>query len=253
MSWLLARYLPVSLFALRPANVTASGGRSLITPTAFAIKMAILSASIQTEGVVVGESRFSTIRDLQIALALPEEIVLIKSFAKVLRETEYKGKSEEKAAWLEEQYERNRYPFGATIAYRELVQFNKPLTMAITTPQGTIPDWLPDTLLSINYLGRRGSFLQPVSLPTQVESLPSEYIPITRNSIDGDGFPLQGTLLMLDDCGPTMTFAHANIYDSKRITLGKERVLRHVVLPYQLKRSSRGYSLYQRISQEANP
>ena len=52
---------------------------------------------------------------------------------------------------------------------------------------------------------------------------------------------------MLDDCGPNMTFEHADIYNAKRITLGKERILRHVVLPYQLTRSSRGYSLYQRL------
>jgi len=44
-----------------------------------------------------------------------------------------------------------------------------------------------------------------------------------------------------------MTFDHADIYSAKRITLGKERILRHVVLPYRLARSSRGYSLYERI------
>ena len=41
--------------------------------------------------------------------------------------------------------------------------------------------------------------------------------------------------------GPKMTFEHADIYSGKRITLGKERVLRHVVLPYQLTRSSRSF------------
>jgi hypothetical protein len=52
---------------------------------------------------------------------------------------------------------------------------------------------------------------------------------------------------MLDDCGPKMTFEHADIYSGKRITLGKERVLHHVVLPYRLTRSSKSYSLYERI------
>ena len=42
-----------------------------------------------------------------------------------------------------------------------------------------------------------------------------------------------------------MTFEHADIYSNKRITLGKERILRHIVLPYTLTRSSRSFSLYE--------
>ena len=56
-----------------------------------------------------------------------------------------------------------------------------------------------------------------------------------------------GLFQMLDNCNPKMTFEHADIYSGKRITLGKERVLHHVVLPYRLTRSSRSYSLYERI------
>ena len=37
----------------------------------------------------------------------------------------------------------------------------------------------------------------------------------------------------------------------KRITLGKERVLRHVVLPYRLVSSSKGFSYYECIGAEA--
>jgi hypothetical protein len=53
---------------------------------------------------------------------------------------------------------------------------------------------------------------------------------------------------MLDDCGPGMTFDQANIYSSKRVTLGKERMLHHIVLPYHETRSSRGFDLYERIA-----
>jgi hypothetical protein len=60
-------------------------------------------------------------------------------------------------------------------------------------------------------------------------------------------FSVNGLLQMLDDCGPKMTFAHADIYSGKRIALGKERILHHVVLPYRLVRSSKGYSYYERI------
>jgi hypothetical protein len=52
---------------------------------------------------------------------------------------------------------------------------------------------------------------------------------------------------VLDDCSPRLTFEQANVYSGKPITLGKERILRHIVLPYRLTRSSRGFSLYERI------
>ena len=55
---------------------------------------------------------------------------------------------------------------------------------------------------------------------------------------------------MLDDCGKSLTFQRANIYSPERITLGKERIIRHVVLPYRLTRSSRSYTWYQYAPQE---
>jgi hypothetical protein len=242
MTWDIVSYQPVSLFSLRPATATASGGKTLITPTAFAIKMALLNASIQLAGIAEGEARFPVIRDLRIGIALPEQIVMIKSFAKVLRETEFKGKAVEKETWLAEQRERQRYPFGSTIAYRELVQFNGPLSIAVTTPEGNSPKWLAEMLVAINYLGKRGSFIQPLRLPERRDDLGERFVEITR---DSTAYAIDGTLAMLDDCGNAMTFAHANIYEGgKAIRLGKERVLRHVVLPYRLARSSRGYSTY---------
>ena len=85
-----------------------------------------------------------------------------------------------------------------------------------------------------------------------LQSCFSFQVPLSASLHVFEGF--NGTLQMLDDCGPQMTFDHADIYSGKRITLGKERILRHIVLPYRLARSSRGYSLYQRQrlpSQEA--
>lgn len=85
MTWVIADYHPVSLFALRASFATTSGSKTLLTPTAFAIKMAILNASIQRAGLETGRARFPAIRDLRIAVELPVRITVIQSFAKVLR------------------------------------------------------------------------------------------------------------------------------------------------------------------------
>ncbi len=258
MPWLVAHYHPVSFFSLRPAHATASGGQTLLTPTAFALKMALLSASIQTAGLSEGQQRFPAIRDLRIAVRPPDQITVLKSFAKIRRPAEFKD-TKTRDAKIADLSEKGQYPFQSTIAYRELVQFGDPLEpptvnvlrVACTSPDGDVPSWLSDALAAVNYLGKRGSFLQLVAVPALTDHLPSDFIGLTGDTADIADFDLRGTLQMLDDCGPAMTFAHADIYDPKRITLGKERVLRHVVLPYRLARSSRGYSLYERISTPA--
>lgn len=68
---------------------------------------------------------------------------------------------------------------------------------------------------------------------------------------DGDltrPFPVDGIIQQLDDCDASLTFEKADIYSGKHIRLGKERVLRHVVLPYRLVRSSKSFTYYERIS-----
>jgi hypothetical protein len=252
MTWLVADYHPVSFFSLRPAHATTSGGQTLLTPTAFALKMALLNASIQTAGLAEGQRRFPTIRDLHLAVRPPDTITVLKSFAKIRRPLRL-GAAAARDEEIADALEKGHYPFAPTIAYRELVQFGDPLEtpslnllrIACTSADGGEPPaWLADALLTINYLGKRGGFLQLIAPPSLASDLPGGYTELTADSA---AFDLHGTLQMLDDCGPAMTFDHANIYDKKRIRLGTERLLRHVVLPYRLARSSRGYSLYERI------
>lgn len=252
MSWVSVRYHPASFFSLRPAQATASGGKSLLCPTAYAIKMALLNASIQMAGVIEGERRFPLIRDLRIALRLPPTITALKSFAKIRRPARISAATrDDDVARLSNA---GQYPFQSTIAYREFIQFGDPargldssvVEIACGGPDAPAnpPAWLSETLLAINYLGKRGGFWQPLSAPVSMLSLEPDYIEITR---DSDMFSMEGTLQMLDDCGSRLTFQQANIYSTSRVTLGEGRVLRHVVLPYRLERSSRGYSRYTQV------
>jgi hypothetical protein len=72
--------------------------------------------------------------------------------------------------------------------------------------------------------------------------MPAGFTEVTTG-IDG-AFPL-GILQVMDDFGSSMTFDHANVYSDRGIKLGKERVLHHVIFPYRLASSSRGYTLYE--------
>ena len=252
--WLLATYLPVSLFTLKSALATSSGGKTLLVPTPYAIKMALLDADFRRLGVQHAVQLFTLLRDLRIALSVPPQLVVQKSFAKVRRPFESKKSGAEKDAAVERAQALRAFPFAPTIAYREFVQFGGPLELAFSrgpASQGGEEFTLEDVrrlLPCVNYLGRRGGFIQLAKPPTYVDGLPEEYTVLTNAMADnyGEGWTLQ----MLDDCGLSLTFAQANIYTADKITLGKQRVLRHVPLPLRLERSSRSFSLYVRMRTE---
>jgi hypothetical protein len=225
---------------------TTSGGKTLLVPTPFALKMALLDACIRTQGRSEGERFFPAIRDLQVAARPPERIVVNNTFMKILRPVEIKDKktADQRIARARAS---KQWPYQRTIAYREFVQFDGPLALAFA-PTESLPDgMLAGLLTQIHYLGKRGGFMQLLGPPTKMERLPSGFTRL--NPSEPQPFHNQGTLQWLDDCGPAMTFAHADIYSGKKLRANREdgRVFHSVVLPYRLVRSSRSFSYYERI------
>ncbi len=232
--WLIAEYQPTALFSLKPAGATSSGGKSLLVPTPYAVKMALLDVACRTAGVAVAKEAWPWLRDLTVALKLPKRVVVTNLFTRILKPRRTPAKPGTQHAG----------PLGKTIGFREYVYFDGPLGIALGETL-TDPVRLEEWLLQINYLGKRGGFVQLLDPPTPVEMLPPEFI-----VVDGDptrSFPANGIIQQLDDCDSSLTFEKADIYSGKNIGLGKERVLRHVVLPYRLVRSSKSFSFYERI------
>jgi hypothetical protein len=234
--WLIAEYQPTALFSLKPAWATSSGGKSLLLPTPFAIKMALLDAACRAEGVQAAEVIWPTIRDLTVALRGPKWLVVTNTFTKILKPRRTPAEPGSGHAG----------PLQKTIGYREYVQHFGSIAIGLQIEDTDIAEAMVNRLLQINYLGKRGSFMQLMSSPQLVEELPSDFLVIAQTEAS-EGFLIEGTLHQLDDCGPKVTFDQANIYSAKGIRLGKERILYHVVLPYRLARSSKSYSYYERI------
>ena len=236
--WILAKYQPTTFFSLRPYTATSSGGKSLIVPTPFAVKMALLDVAIRTQGLARGRELFPLIRDLRIAVRLPRYVLVNNTFIRILRKKEIKTKASEKAAGIARAIAARQWPFQRTIGFREYVQFGGPLTLAL---QGMMNGDLMPLLEQVNYLGKRGGFMQLLHAPQEVEALPDGFTVLTESV--NDAFPL-GTLQMVDDCGPELTFEQVDVYSSKGMKAGKDRVFRHIVLPHRPMRFSRGFTLY---------
>jgi hypothetical protein len=242
MRWLVARYQPVGLFSLKPGEATSTGGKSLLMPTPFAIRTALLDAAIRVRGVADGPRAFEVIRALRLALALPERAAVTGLFAKILkpeREGEERGRAMQR-----------------TIAFREYVHLVGSLGLAL----GGEPDCLEDVgplLLHITYLGKRGAFFQLLAPPERVETPddrpPEGFIPLVPWDQAGaaapagrPAFPL-GHIQRLDDWGQDLTFEKVNVYTSEKVSLGRDRVRFDVVLPYRLVRAGWGFAVYEAI------
>lgn len=246
--WVIAKYEATSLFSLKSSLATSSAGKTLLVPTPFALKMALLDVAIRTRGLAQSKLDFDWLRSLSIAISPAPTAVVTNLFARIQkprRTDKHKEEGGDKPVEIVD--EPMNGPFGPTIAYREYVQLQGRLGLAFEVQPTLLTSdpiaILTELLVQLSYLGKRGSFFQIVTLPEQLEELPSDFVPITA---EGGPVIFGGILQVLDDCGADLTFDKANIYSDKKIKLGRDRILRSVVLPYELQRSSRSYSLYQR-------
>jgi hypothetical protein len=228
MIWLEAIYQPTTLFSLRPSWATSTGGKTLLLPTPYALKLAILDVALRTSGQAIAEPAWLWIRDLQIGIQLPRQMVVTNLFAKILKLRRNPA----------DPGDADFGPFQKTIGYREYVYHPEPIHLTFGTAEEQA-EQLMAWLLQINYLGKRGGFVQLLSQPQPVADA-TGFVLLTTQMTQ---FPMFGLVQQLDDCDPKMTFAQADIYNSKK----PQRVVRQVVLPYRLAKSSRSYSLYEQV------
>jgi hypothetical protein len=233
--WYITTFQPVSLISLKLATATSTGGKSLLLPTPFAFKMALLDVAIQMAGLDHGKMLWPGIRDAQIAIYGPPQIAVTNTFTKILKPM--KGKPT-----LDEESGLTRGMIN-TIGFREYVQWQGDVQIAFAPGESQENRW-SQWLTAIRYLGKRGGFVQAVEAPQLMDSLPQQF---TRLDEPIDEFLLYGTLQVMDDCSPKVSFEQIDVYSDKNLRTGTDRILRQVVLPYRVARASRGYTLYQRV------
>ncbi len=234
--WTITTFQPVSLISLKVATATSTGGKSLLLPTPYALKMALLNVVIQQAGLAKGVAMWPAIRAGKLALLGPERIAVTNTFTKILKPM--KGKPT-----LDEETGLTRGMIN-TIGFREYVQWQGELQIAFAPGDDTEQALWAQWLTSIQYFGKRGGFVQAVDIDQVAEGLPATFTPIDQTA---EAFLLQGTLQLMDDCAADLTFEQVDIYSGKNLRTGKDRLLRPIILPYRVARSSRGYTLYERI------
>jgi hypothetical protein len=222
--WIVAYYRPLTLFSLKSSLATGSGAKTLLVPTPFAIRTALLDSCIRTQGLAAGRQAFDWIKRLRLAVRPPEEAVVMHSFTKVLKPT---------------RKEDAENTFDRTIAFREYVYQDGLLGLAFETDEPAALSSLRVLVGQINYFGKRGSFVQWQPPLQEAAALPPSFL-----EINGPEFHASGIIQQVDDWGESLTFEKLNVFSEERIAKNKDRVLRPLVLPYRLVRSSKGFSYY---------
>lgn len=227
--WVVATYEATALFSLKPASATASGGKTLLVPTPFAIKMGLVDNICRLEGRDEAETVWDDwLGTARIALRPAQDVVVNNTFIKILRPPKRSRPGE---------------PFQKTIAYREFAQLAGPFGIALEVPDQAQAERLQGWLLCLNYLGKRGGFVQVQDVPAILASdhPPQDYLLIGELPAD---YGLDTLMTQLDDVAEGVSFEQIDVYSNKRLYLGTHRILHHTVLPYRLVDSSRGYSHY---------
>ena len=226
--WVLATYQPTTFFSLKPSNATSSGGKTLLAPTPYAIKMGLLDAVLRTEGISYGKQVWEWIRALSLAVDLPERAMVNNVFTRILKPTRSSDKE----------------GFDRTIGYREYVHFVGKMRFGFEIHDDSQERQLKRLLPHITYFGKRGGFFQFLPPIQSVEVLSSDFTSLVEPA---ETWHIESQLQHLDDCDAKMSFDQADIYSGKNIRVGKERHTFLAMLPYRLRRSSRSFSDYERL------
>src|SRR6266542_3258808 len=87
-AWLVATYRPTAPFSLRLTTATSSGGKTLLVPTPYAVKLALVDATIRVGTVERGRALFDVLKGRVIRLRPPEHVVVNNTFVKIQRRRE---------------------------------------------------------------------------------------------------------------------------------------------------------------------
>jgi hypothetical protein len=239
--WLIANFEPVSLFSLRTAYGTNKGGKTLLLPTPYSIKMALLDACFRcyppTSAGAEAALTFQTLKSAEIRLLPPDHCVVNNTFLKIL-----------------DRDRDSESPFKQTIAYREFVAFTGELTIAIecaTWNQDQL-DQIALLLPHLNTFGKRGSFWQFTAMEISTEALPPSFT-VPRAEASPQQILSHLTTQPLDEFGEALinakdAFNRVSTYGDGKIELNKHRVLTLTAVPYKRRAASQSFTWYERTT-----
>jgi len=215
--WLIANYHPASLFSFKNIRATGSGATTLICPTPFAVKSALVDCAIKWQGIDYGRDVFNKIRASEIRFKLPDICIVNKTIIRIFN-------IDNRYLWVKNEYGKNVLAtddYGNYItdnpvkpAFREFVYFKGTLSIAIDVSNldDDFKSEIRELFSQINHFGKKDSFMQFISAE-EVSELDETFL----QRMDGGGEIKVGKhnfLLTVEDTNESITFEQINVFDS---------------------------------------
>ncbi|HZU05393.1 MAG TPA: hypothetical protein VFB73_05430 [Chloroflexota bacterium] len=229
--WLVATYVPTALFSLKVSAATSAVGKTLLVPTMYAIKMALVDAAFRAGYREEDCARLlRALVDVDVRVAPSARAVVTHTFLKIRQEP--KTPSRER-------------PYISSIAYREVVhaagEWRWAFDLASLTDE--VAGWLVELLPHVNYVGRRGSFIQFVGLARQG----TLSIAFTQPRAEaGFQVPSRWHVAPLDDFGPEASLDVLSSYAPATPRRDRHRRFVQTIIPLGLVNVGPGFSEYER-------
>lgn len=226
--WLVFDYEPTALFSLKTSIATSSVGLSLLVPTPYAIKTAMVDAAFRTGWAGRVDLLVSTLARTEVRIGVPERATVTHTIGKIRQEPKDKKQG---PAYI------------AAVAYREYVHYRGLLRWAFDT--GEMPTEEMAGLMrlapAVHYIGKRGSFIQYAG-SSRLAELTAEFTqPLESKELR---VAVGVHIAVLDDFGPEMNLEALNSFGATAIKREKHRRFRRTVVPLGLVNVGPGFAEY---------
>jgi hypothetical protein len=228
--WLVVEYHPTALFSLKLSLATSSVGKTLVVPTPYSVKMAFVDAGFRAGLSNADCDDFlRSLVGVDVRIGPPRAACITHTFLKVRQEPKTSDPL---------------HPYIDSIAYREFAYHQGKWRLAFDLAGG---DEILATRLVIiaphvNYVGKRGSFVQFIGLSRQTE-LGSEFTQPIQNQEPWQP-PRRSHILPLDDFGPEADMETLSSFTSQRPIRDKHRRFVRTIIPLGLVNTGPGFSEY---------
>jgi hypothetical protein len=231
--WLIFRYSPVALFSLKSSRATSTAGKTLLTPTPYAVKMAFLDTALRNGLTYDPQDFVRCLARTILRIGVPHHACVTGTIQSIRQETRE----------AERGLRPDLPPYRPSIAFREFVHYQGVISLAFDLKTCSV-DYVPlllEAAPAINYLGRRGSFVQYLNGARQPE-LDSTF----TQAVDAasERTARFGQRILLDDFGPEASFQNLNSFASTAIRRGADRKFVETIIPLQVYNSGPGFAHY---------
>jgi hypothetical protein len=232
--WLVFRYHPVALFSLKTSRATSTAGKTLLTPTPYAVKMALVDVALRHRFTADPDALIRALSRASVRIGVSQHACVTGTIQSVRQETR--------------EVDRKRHPdlpfYRSTIAMREFVHCRGPLRLAfdVETCTADLATLLGALAPAINYLGRRGSFVQYAGHSHQPELDATFTQPLPENS--EEDATAWGQRATLDDFGSQANFEALNSFSAAPIQRGVHRAFVKTIVPLQVHNAGPGFVHY---------